>query len=146
MPFASKDRASSQKTTLSTVCVQAEIQTRHIPNISEKHKHLCHLLIAICEHQSLNVTDDSTRYKNISQEETAHKKSKMKDWENWKTKHCLSTDTHKREKILGEQGIYVYKHNSVGREICYPSEFNYTVLCIYPVTRRHNLSIIFISS
>jgi len=37
-----------------------------------------------------------------------------------KTKHCLSTDTHKTEKMLGERGLYVYKHNSVGRENLLP--------------------------
>jgi len=52
-----------------------------------------------------------------------------------KTKHSLSTDTHKREKMLGEQSIYVYKHTVWGQKICYPSKFTYTVLCTYPVTR-----------
>jgi hypothetical protein len=33
---------------------------------------------------------------------------KGKTGRNEKTKHSLSTDTHKREKMLGEQGIYVY--------------------------------------
>jgi len=37
-----------------------------------------------------------------------------------KTKHSLSTDTHKSKKMLGEQGIYVYIHNSVWRENLLP--------------------------
>jgi len=33
-----------------------------------------------------------------------------------------------------------------GEKICYPSEFNYTVLCIYPATRQHNPSVVLIFS
>lgn len=50
-----------------------------------------------------------------------------------KTKHFLSTDKHKRENMLKEQGTYV--DTPWGEKICYPSKSNYIVLCIYPVTR-----------
>jgi hypothetical protein len=37
-----------------------------------------------------------------------------------KTKHFLSTDTHKKENMLNEQGIYVDTDNTVGTENLLP--------------------------
>ena len=64
--------------------------------------------------------DDSTRYENISRRKQLMRNLKGKTGRTEKTKISLSTDTHKMEKMPGEQGIYFYKHNSVGRENLLP--------------------------
>jgi hypothetical protein len=81
VPFAGRLSKLTKKPTLSIVFFWAEIQTRHVSTVSEKHYHLCHLYTAISEHQCLNIKDDTARYWNISRKETVHEKSKRKDWE-----------------------------------------------------------------